>query len=80
MNDAILIDDRVSVRSERAAECHIQIELAALVEIDNTQPIGTTNLSAGGYPFCTQQAQQTGFAATVWPHQSDPHAGGDDEV
>src|SRR5437764_42073 len=32
VNDAILIDDRVSVRSERTPERHIHVELTALIE------------------------------------------------
>ena len=50
MNDAILIDHRIAFGCQRPAQRHIRVELAALIEINNTQPVGPSNLSRWSGP------------------------------
>src|ERR1700739_3900288 len=80
MNHAILVDDRIAVRRERAAKQHVGIEAAVLVKIDDAQIIGFVNSSVLGLQLAKQQAQQRALAATVRTNQANAHAGGDPEL
>ena len=80
VNHAVLINNRISFRSQRPPQSHIRIELPALVKVHNAQLVGSTNLSQSRCDFSAQQAQQSCLAAAVRADQSDSQPGGDDEV
>ena len=80
VNHAILISDRVAVRSQGPAQRYIRIQLAVLVEIYNFQRIGFGDFSGRRLDVAAEQAQQRGFAAAVGAHQADAHLGLHDEI
>src|ERR1019366_4645214 len=74
VNHAILINHGIAVRSERAAQSHVRIELAILIEVDHAQRIGLVNLASGGRDFAAKQAQQRRLAAAVRADEADSHS------
>ena len=46
VNHAVLIDHGIAVRSQRAAQSYIRIELASLIEVHDSQPVGSANFSS----------------------------------
>src|SRR5258708_6615257 len=80
MNNSILVDDRIAFRSQSAAQSHIGVELAALVEIHDAQPRRSINLSRGRSQLPTQQPEQGRFATAIRPYQPYPQPSGEDEV
>ncbi len=47
VNDPVLINHRIAFGSQSAAQRHVGIEFAGLVEVNDAQPLGPANLSAG---------------------------------
>ena len=80
MHQAVLINHRIALGSEGAAQRDLGIEWTALVEVDNAQPIGAFDLAAGGRNLAEQKFQQTGFAAAVRTYQSDSQACGNHKI
>ena len=80
MNHAILVDDRVAVRSQRAPQRHVRIEHAVLIEVHNAQRIRSPDLSRRRLRISQQQAQQRSLAAAVRTDQAHAHAGENREV
>src|SRR5450755_2209399 len=80
MNYAILIGDRIAFRRQGPSQSYVLIELAALIEIDDAQPVGPANLSAVRSHLSAQKAQQRSLAASIRTDQSHAHSSGNDEV
>src|SRR6185312_8925526 len=77
---SVLINNSIAIRRQSAAQSHIRIQHAILVKVDNAQKVRATNFSVGRLYFSVQQAQQRGFAASVWTHQPNALACGEDEI
>src|SRR5205814_9605159 len=81
MNRRIPVDQRVAIRRERLAERDGRIELPpVLIEVDYSQSIGPLYGSTICGDLSVQNTQQSRFAATVGPHQSDAPAGPQGEI
>src|SRR5215475_430883 len=74
MNGAIMIDDRIAVRRECAAQRYIRIETAVLVEVNNPQLIGQPHLSRSRWEFAAKKAEQRCLAAAVRADHADAHS------
>jgi hypothetical protein len=80
MHHPPLMDDRVALWRQRAAQGEAFIQFAHLAEVDQAQSRGAADRAFGRFQLATQQAQQRGFAAAVRAHQSHFHARGQNEV
>jgi len=74
VNYLLAIDHRVAVWRERAAQRNVRIELAILVEVDDSQALGTADFSGFRFDVATHQTKQRGFAAAVRAHEAHSHA------
>src|SRR4029077_2595356 len=73
VNHAILINHGIAVRRERAAQTDVRIKLAILIEIYNSQRIGTADFSTGRLDVSAQEAKQRRLATPVGPHEPHSH-------
>src|SRR5215475_7286230 len=74
MNGAIMIDDRIAVRRECAAQRYIRIETTVLIEVNNSQLIGLPHLPCGRLEFAAKKAQECRLAAAVRADHADTHS------
>ena len=80
MNHALVVDDRIAVGRQRAAQGQVRVELAVLIEVDNAQRLGALDRALERREFPAQQAQQRGLAAAVGAGQANAHPRRDGEV
>ncbi len=74
MNYLLAIDHRVAVWRERAAQRNVRIELAILVEVDDSQALGSANLAGLRFDVASHETKQGRLAAAVRAHQPNAHA------
>ena len=72
MNHAILINHRITIRSQSPPQSDVRIKLAILVEVDDSQSIGPPNLARFRLDLSAKQPQQARRLCTA---RSCPHAG-----
>ena len=80
MHHPALVQNRVALWSQGAAQGQTLVQLAHLAEIDQAQGLGAANVALGGLDLSPQQAQEGGFAAAVRSHQAHFHPRGEHEV
>src|SRR5215471_15905278 len=74
MNGSLLINDRITVRRECAAQRHIWIETAVLIEVNNSQLIRLPHLSRSRWELAAKKAEERRLAAAVRADHADAHS------
>src|SRR5215467_11607406 len=74
MNGPVLIDDRIAVGRECAAQRHIRIETAVLIEVNDSQLVGLPYRPRPRLEFAAKKAEQRRLAAAVRADHADAHS------